>query len=127
MIEAILAAVRDIDDFDDLGLQAVVKHVRLVEIVFEVCRSCEDQAGDVHFVLGDVVLHGKFGDFAHVVVALLFSQTGESKGGLATSAVLLGKVHGELMDHVSGITAKRSEESAVSVHDDKAKFLVGFK
>ena len=60
-------------------------------------------------------------------MALLFSQTGETQGGLTTSAVFLGKVDGEFMDHVSGVTAERTEESAVSVHDDEAEFLVGFK
>ena len=127
LIEAVLAAVGDIDHFDHLGLKAVVKHVGLVEVVLEVCRSCEDQAGDVHFVLGDVILHSKFGHFAHVVVTLLFSQTGETKGGLTASAVLLGKVDGEFVDHVPGVTAESTEEGAVSVHDDEAEFLVGFK
>lgn len=127
LIEAILATVGDIYHFDDLRLQAIVKHVRLVQIVLKICRACKDQTGNVHFVLGDIVLHSKFGHLAHVVVALLFSQTGETKGGLTTSAVLLGKVDGEFMDHVSGVTTERTEESAIPVHDDEAKFLVRLK
>ena len=127
LIESVFATVGDVDYFDHLGLQAVIKHVGLVEVVLEVCRSCEDQAGHVDFVLGDIVLHSKFGNLAHVVVALLLPQTGETKGGLTTSTVLLGKVDRKLVDDVSGVATEGTEESAVSIHDDETEFLVGLE
>ena len=61
-----------------------------ITVIFKVRRSCEDQTSDVYFVLGNVVLHSQFGHLAHIVVALLFSQTGEAQSGLTTSTVLLG-------------------------------------
>ena len=124
LIEPVLTTIGDIDYFDHLGLQAVVEHVGLVEIVLEVCRACEDQTGDVDFILGDVILHGKFGHLAHVVVAFLFPQTGETESGLTTSTVLLGKVDGELMNNISGVATECTKQSTVSVHDNEAKLLV---
>ena len=127
LIETVLATVGDVDYFDHFGLQAVVKHVGLVEVVLEVCRSCKDQTGDVDFVLGDVILHSQFGHLAHIVVALLFSQSGETKGGLTTTTVLLRQVDGEFVDDISGVATKCTEESTVSIHDDEAELLVGFE
>lgn len=73
LVEAVFAAVGDVDHFDDFALEAVVEHVALVEVVFEVGAAGEDEAGDVDFVGCDVVLDGEFGDFADVVVAFFFS------------------------------------------------------
>lgn len=38
--------------------------------------------------------------------------------------MLLGKVDRELVDNFSGISAQRTEKSAISIHDDEAKFLI---
>ena len=127
LVETVLATVGDVDYLDHFGLQAVVKHVGLIEVVLEVCRSCEDQAGDVDFVLSDIILYSKFGHLADVVVTLLFSQTGETKGGLTPTTVLLGQVDGEFVDNISGIATECAEECTISVHDDEAELLVGLK
>ena len=80
LIETILTTVRDVDDFDDFALEAIVEHVGLIEVVFEICRTSEDETCYIDFVLGDEVLDCEFGDFADVVVAFLFSETGETEG-----------------------------------------------
>jgi hypothetical protein len=40
-------------------------------------------------------LYSQFGDLADVVVALLFTETGETQSGLTTTAVLLGEIDRE--------------------------------
>jgi hypothetical protein len=41
--------------------------------------------------------------------------------------VLLGKIDGELVDDLTGISAQGSEESTVTIHDDEAELLVGLE
>lgn len=60
-------------------------------------------------------------------MALLFSKTSETKSGLTTSTVFLWQVNGKLVDHISGISAKRSEQGTITVHDDEAKLLIRFQ
>jgi hypothetical protein len=104
LVEAVFASIGNVDNLDDLGLQTVVEQVGLVEVVFEVGGSGENDARDVDLVGGDEVLYGQFGDLADVVVALLLTQTGETQGGLTTTAVLLGKIDGESEGLVCGIS-----------------------
>ena len=89
LIEAILAAVTDIHDLDHLRYQSLVEHVALTELRLEVCTSSQDNASDVDLVIRDEVLHSVLGDFANVVVAFFITKTGETKGGLTTSTMLL--------------------------------------
>ena len=73
------------------------------------------------------MLHGEFGDLAHVVVALLVTETRETQRGLATTAVLLRQVYGELVDDLAGVARDRAEERAVTVHDDEAELGIGLE
>lgn len=57
-------------------------------------------------------------------MALFVSQTGETQGGLTTTAVLLGQIDGELVDDLTGVAAEGTEEGAVTIHDDEAKPLI---
>jgi hypothetical protein len=95
LVEAVLAAVGHIDNLDDLGLETVVEEVGLVQVVLEVGATGENDTSDVDLVGGDEVLDCQLGDLADVVVTLLLAQTGETQGGLTTTAVLLGEIDGE--------------------------------
>ena len=60
-------------------------------------------------------------------MTLLHPQPGEPQRGLPTPAVLLGQVHGELVEDVPGVPLQCPEQSSVSVHHDEAEsegFLV---
>jgi hypothetical protein len=139
LVEAVLASVGHIDDLDDLGLQTVVEEIGLIEVVLEVSGTSQNDAGDVDLVGGDEVLDGEFGDLADVVVTLLLTQTGETQGGLTTTAVLLRQIDGEsgvirsgflsdvhdsLVNNFARVSRERAEQCTVSVHDDEAKLLV---
>ncbi len=95
LVEAVLASVRYVNDLDDLGLQTVVEEVGLVEVVLEVGGTSENDTSHVDLVGGDEVLYSQFGDLADVVVALLFTETGETQSGLTTTTVLLGEIDRE--------------------------------
>ncbi|KAI3478310.1 hypothetical protein L1887_59786 [Cichorium endivia] len=127
LVEAVLAAVGDVDDLDDLGLQTVVEHVGLAQLGLEVGGTGEDEAGDVALVVGDEVLRGELCDLAHVVVARLLTQTCETEGGLTTAAVLLWQVDRELLEDGAGVAGERAEEGAVAVHDDETELGVGLE
>ena len=121
LIESVLPAVADVDQLDDLGLQPLVEHVGLGELGFEVGRPGQDQSGHVGLVVGEEESDGGLGHFPHVVVTLLHPQPGEPKGGLTSSAVLLGKVHRELVEDVPGVALQGPEQSSVSVHHDETE------
>lgn len=127
LVEAVLATVRHVYHLDDLGGEAVVEHVGRVEVVLEVGRASENESRDVHLIVGDEVLNRQLRHLAHVVVALLFSETGETQRGLTTTTVLLGEIDGELVDNIPRVAAKRAEESAITVHDDEAELLIGLE
>lgn len=124
LVEAVLASVGHIDNLDDLGLQTVVEEVGLVQVVLEISGTSQNDTGYVDLVGGDEVLDCQFGDLADVVVAFLLSQTGETQGGLTTTAVLLGQVDREFVDDFTGVAREGAEEGAVSVHDDETELLV---
>jgi hypothetical protein len=46
LVEAVLASVRHIHDFDDLGLQTVVKQIGLVQVVLEVGGTSKNDTGN---------------------------------------------------------------------------------
>ena len=48
-------------------------------------------------------------------------ETCESKGRLSTSAVLLGQVDGELVEHLTGVALQRPEQGSVTVHHDESE------
>ena len=103
------------------NLKPGVEHVRLAELRFEVCGTCEDHARDVGLVVGDEHLHGRLGHFPDVVVPLLHAETGETEGGLTTTTVLLGQVYRELVQDVAGVALKGPKQGAVTVHHDETE------
>lgn len=127
LVEAVLTTVRNVNNFDDLGRETVVKHIGGVEVVLEVGRTSKNDTSDVDLVSSDEVLNSQLGNLSDVVVTLLLSQTGETESGLTTTTVLLGKIDGELVDDLTGVSAQGSEESTVTIHDDEAELLVGLE
>jgi hypothetical protein len=143
LVETVLASVRHIDNLDDLGLQAVVEQVGLVQVVFEIGRTSQDDTGDVDFVGSDEILDSQLGYLTDVVVTLFLSQTGETQGGLTTTAVLLGQIDREptavsaltwllcacclLVNNFTRVARQCAEQRTVSVHDDEAELLVRLK
>ena len=124
LVEPVLTTVADVHDLDDLRSQTRIEHVGLAELGLEVGTTREDKTSHINLVLGDVVLHGEFGDLTDVVVALFVTETGETERGLSTTAVLLRKVDGELVDDFTGVTSDGAEQGAVTVHDDEAELGV---
>jgi hypothetical protein len=118
LIEAVLHSVRDVDDLDDLCSQSRVKHVALVQVVLEIGGTGQDETGDIDLVVGDVVLHSQFGNFADIVVTFLISQTGETQGGLTTTAMLLWEVDREFVDDLAGVSSQSAKQRTVAVHLD---------
>lgn len=47
LIESILSAVRDINDFDDFRNKSLVEHIGLSEISFEVCTAGQNYTADI--------------------------------------------------------------------------------
>jgi len=70
------------------------------------------------------VLGGKLGALPEVVVALLQAETGETEGGLTTTAVLLGQVDLDLVDDFLGVAADCAVEGAIAVNDNEAELVV---
>mmetsp|Transcript_14226 Transcript_14226/g.24090 ORF Transcript_14226/g.24090 Transcript_14226/m.24090 type:complete len:221 (-) Transcript_14226:134-796(-) len=64
---------------------------------------------------------------ADIVVTLLHTQTRETQRRLPSSAVLLGKFDSELMQYLSGVAAKCTEESSVTVHHNEPILVVGLQ
>lgn len=127
LVETILAAVADIDNLDHLGPQTWVEHVTLTELCLEIRTASQHKTADIDFVVGNEVLNCKFSNLANVVVPLLVSKTGETKGRLTTTAVLLGEIDGKLVDDLARITGESTEESSISVHHDESETGIGFK
>ena len=79
LVEAVLAAVRNVHQLDHFGLQPLVEHVRLTQLRFEVGAARQNEAGDVGFVSRKVQRHRHLRHFSHVVVPLLHSQTSKTQ------------------------------------------------
>ena len=56
------------------------------------------------------MLHSKFGDLAHIVVALLITKTGETQRRLTTTTMLLWKVDGKFLNYFTGISREDAEK-----------------
>jgi hypothetical protein len=104
LVETVLSSVTDIDDLDNLCQQSRVEQVTSTQIRLQLCTTSQDQTGDVDLVSGDEMLDGQLGDFSDIVSSSFLSQTGETQGRLTTSTVLLGKVDGELVDDLTGVS-----------------------
>lgn len=48
-----------------------IEHIRLGKLRFKVGTSCQDEASDVHLVVGNEHLGGYLCHFTHIVVSLL--------------------------------------------------------
>ena len=83
LIEAILTAITDVNNFDDLGSQPWVKHVTLAEFCLEIGRAREDQSSYIDFVVSNKMLDCQLSHFANVVVSLFVSKA--SGANLTTS------------------------------------------
>ena len=59
-------------------------------------------------------------------MSFLVAETGETQRRLTSPAVFLGEIDRELVDDVAGVARQRSEETAVTVHDDEAEARVVF-
>ena len=141
MIESVLSSIAHINQLDDLGLETLVKHVGLGQLSLEVSRPCQNQPGYVGLVVGEEELDRGLRHLPHVVVSLLHPQPGEPEGGLTSSAVLLGQVHRELVEHITsvaleydlhlaninitpGTCLQSTKESTVTIHHNEAKPVV---
>ena len=125
LVEAVFTTVRDIDNLDDLGLKTGIEQVGGVQVVLEIGGTSQNDTGNVGPIVGDEALNGQFGDLADVVVTLFLTETGKTQGGLTTTTVLLGKIDGELVDDVAGVSTKRTEQGTVTIHNDETELLVG--
>lgn len=127
LVETVLTTVRNVNNLDDLDCETLVEQIGLVEIGLEIGTTGKNETSAVALVVGDEVLNSQLGDLADVVVTLLLTQTGETQGGLTTTAVLLGQIDGELLQDFSGVAGKGTEESTVAVHDDESILGVGLE
>jgi hypothetical protein len=57
LVEAIFAAITNVDDFDDFGPQPGVEHVALAQFCLEVRATCQDKPSHIDLVVGDEVLN----------------------------------------------------------------------
>ena len=103
LVKTVLAAVTDVHQLDDLGLEPLVEHVGLGELSLEVGGPGQDEAGHVGLVVGQEQLDRRLRHLPHVVVPLLHPETSETQRGLSSSAVLLWQIHCELVKHISGV------------------------
>ena len=127
LVEAILATITDIDDLDDLCSQTRIEHITLAQLGLEVRATSKDKSGHVDFVVRNEMLDSQFSNLADVVVALFITKTGETKGGLTTTTVLLGEIDREFVDDFTRIASDSTEQGTVTVHDDETEPLIRFK
>ena len=80
LVEAVLAAVADIDDLEHGGLQSGVEQVGLLQVVLEFGGPGQDESLHIRAVVGDETGSGTFSDLTHVVVSSFRSDTRETIG-----------------------------------------------
>mmetsp|Transcript_13143 Transcript_13143/g.55199 ORF Transcript_13143/g.55199 Transcript_13143/m.55199 type:complete len:508 (+) Transcript_13143:683-2206(+) len=125
--EPVLAAVRHVHDHEDDGREPNIEQVALHELVLEVRGPSHDEPVDVRAVVRDEVLRREFGDLAHVVLALLQTQARETQRRLPATAVLLGQIDGNLVDHLAVVPRERPEQTAVAVHHHEPVLVVALQ
>jgi len=54
----------------------------------------------------------------------LFSDTGKTHGGLTTTSVLLGQLHGHSLQDLLVVSLQSSVEHTITIHDDESELLV---
>jgi hypothetical protein len=92
LVEPVLTTVRHINNLDNLRDKTTVEQIGRVELRLEVGRSGKNESLNVDLVVGDEVLHGVLSNLPDVVVTLLHTETGETKGRLSSATVLLREV-----------------------------------
>mmetsp|Transcript_9829 Transcript_9829/g.18360 ORF Transcript_9829/g.18360 Transcript_9829/m.18360 type:complete len:233 (+) Transcript_9829:1300-1998(+) len=60
-------------------------------------------------------------------MTLFKTETCETKGGLTTTTVLLGKIDKEFVKNLASITTKGTEEGSVTIHDNKTVLIIRFE
>ena len=127
LVKPVFPSIADVDNFDNLGGQTLVKHVTQAQLRLEVGTPGKHQPRHIHFIRGNEVLYGQFGNLTHIVVSLFVTQTGETQGRLPTTTVFLGKVDSEFVNNLASVACDGSEEGTISVHDDETKLGVRFE
>lgn len=108
-------------------LQSRIEHIGLEQVGLEVRRAGQDEARHVAFVVRDEELYRHLRALAHVVVSFLEPEAGETQRRLPTSSVLLGKVHCELVQDRACVPLQGRIETAVTVHNNEAEYIIIFK
>ena len=125
LVEPILATVGHIDHLDDDLGKPTVEQVGTHQLGLEVGRTRQDDALNVGLLpIGNKQLGGQLGNLADVVVSLLETKTGETQGGLTTTAVLLGQVDGEFVQDFTVGSLDGTIQATITVHHDEPKGLV---
>jgi len=124
LIEPVLSTIANINNFDDFSAQARVKKVTSAQFRLEISAPSEHKASDIYFVVGDKMLDRQFRDLSHIVVSLLITETRETQSRLSSAAVLLGKVHSELVHDLTSVARKGAKQGTVSIHHNKSEALV---
>mmetsp|Transcript_61759 Transcript_61759/g.93244 ORF Transcript_61759/g.93244 Transcript_61759/m.93244 type:complete len:256 (+) Transcript_61759:579-1346(+) len=127
LVEAVLASVRHVDNHHHLGRQTLVKPLGIDKHVLELGGTGDDQARDVHLIVGDEHLRRHLRDLGHVVVSLLETQARETERRLPSSAVLLGELDRHFVENFARVARERAKQSAVSVHDDEPELVVALQ
>ena len=124
LVEPVLATVTDVHHLDNLGRQPLVEHVTQTQLSLEIRTTRQHETCHVDLVVRDEVLDRQLSNLTDVVVTLLITKTSETKCGLSTTAVLLGKIDGELVNDLTRVACDSTEERAVTVHDDETELRV---
>jgi len=123
LVKSTFLAVADVHSLEHHGREAVVNVFVDHDLLLEVCRPSNDDASHIDLVVLDENLVGLFGHLSDLVLSLLHAQPAESRCGLPALAVFLGQVHGLAHDDFLVSAHQRSEQTAVSVHDDEAELV----
>lgn len=78
LVETIFTTIGNIDNLEDLGLQSLIEHFGLIEIVLEIGRTGQDETRDIGLIVADEDLSGNFGDLSEVIMSLFDSQSCET-------------------------------------------------
>ncbi len=110
LIEAVLATVRNVDDLHDDSVETDVEEIALVQLLLELGRACQHEAGNIHLVRRDELLRSQLCHFANIVVPLLETKARETQRGLTTTSVLLRQLHAELVQDLRRARKKRDNQ-----------------
>ena len=90
-------------------------------------RTSQNETFHVWFIIGDEVLGGELANFAHIVVALFFTNTRKTKSGLTTTTVLFGQLHVHPLQNFFVVALEGGVEHTVTIDNHEAELLVVVK